>query len=211
LTTTSLFDPTPWPDLRCLTSLCLGVSYLSPGPTRDRWISALSSAVSATCLVRLEIKGLISAAEQSPLLSHLSSLRSLTRLTVRDLDVFGPACGANLQAGLSPRTRLQSLTITTLADWQPEFGSVLQAGLLPLSRLQQLTLAAPHSLRSEHPRHHPLHLSLPTSQLPCLTSVQLHDFSLAAQHPVALGAAQELEGCIRAEWAAWRPCLPAPT
>jgi hypothetical protein len=197
LTTTSMFDPTPWPGLQCLTSLRLQVPHLSPGPTRARWVSALSSAVSATCLVRLEITGLISAAEHFPLLPHLSSLRSLTHLAIRDLDVGRPACGADLQAGLSPLTRLQSLTITTLAHWRPEFESGLQAGLVPLSRLQQLTLAAPHFFRSEPPRHQPLHLSLPTSQLLCLTSVQLHDFSLDAQQPVALGAVQELElhGC----------------
>jgi hypothetical protein len=159
-------DYAVWPHLQCLTSACLRGDSVPFHDSQPAWYTqALRAALSATSLVELKVE--LEApfepppAAHPPLLAHLSNLRSLTHLTLWNVDFRVPVCSA-----------------------------ALQEGLLPLSRLQQLSLAA---LRGADGALAPLHLHLPTSQLPRLTSVRLRGCPLDSGQPVELGAVQELE------------------
>jgi hypothetical protein len=163
-----LLDPSSWPLCNTLASLSLQVEA-------DPY---------AVCIQGIGFDDIAHVHHRHALRSAVNS-PSLVKLEI--LGLAAPD-GAPLLALLSSLRSLTHLAITELDLSGPASGASLQAGLSPLSRLQQLTLGAAFSFGAT-----PLHLALPSSQLPCLTAVRLDNIPWDCGWRLELGAAQDLE------------------
>jgi hypothetical protein len=166
-TRSRVLDPSLWPHLQCLTALRFTAV---PPSTRS---SDAATAQHERALYKNTIQCAVNA----------TSLVKLEFCGLKSSEDFP------ILAHLSNLRSLTHLSIDCELG-QPSCSAVLQAGINPLSRLKQLALLSRPSRGDNLP---PLHLALPSSLLPCLTTVQLRGFSLDSSQPMVLGAAQELE------------------